>query len=64
MAGGVLSFPAQVVWCTVVGRKQKLGGETHLVARSGLTFTRLTAAQHAVLADTLRALATALQPIA
>ena len=61
---GVLRLPAQVVWCTVVGRKQKLGGETHLVARSGLAFTRLTAAQHTVLADTLRDLATAMQPIA
>jgi hypothetical protein len=62
-AGG-LSLPAQVVWCTVVGRKQKLGGESHLVARSGLQFTTLTAPQHAALTETLQYLATALQPIA
>lgn len=59
---GVLRLPAQVVRCTVVGRKQKLGGEAHLVARSGLAFTRLTAAQHFALASTLRDLATTPQP--
>jgi PilZ domain len=61
---GALNLSAQVVWCTVVGRKRKLGGTSHLVARSGLRFTRLTGAQQAALADTLQDLATALQPIA
>jgi hypothetical protein len=59
-----LSLPAQVVWCTIVGRQQKLGGESYLVARSGLRFTALTVGQQAALADTLHYLATALQPIA
>jgi hypothetical protein len=54
---GALSLPAQVVWCAVIGRKRKLGGEAHLVARSGLRFPTLTGAQHAALADTLRHLA-------
>jgi hypothetical protein len=57
-------LPAQVVWCTVVGRKRKSGGDYHLVARSGLRFTTLTAQQQAALADILHALTTALQPIA
>jgi hypothetical protein len=61
---GALSLPAQVVWCTVVGRKRKLGGASHLVARSGLRFTTLTVGQRAALADTLQHLAAALQPIA
>jgi hypothetical protein len=61
---GVLSLPAQVVWCTVVGRKRKLGGESHLVVRSGLRFTTLTVGQHAALAQTLQDLAAAFQPIA
>jgi len=61
---GALSLPAEGVWCTVVGRKRTLGGESHLVARSGLRFTTRTGAQHAALAQTLRYLATALQPIA
>ena len=61
---GALSLPAQVVWCTVVGRKRKLGGESHLVARSGVRFTTLTGAQHAALAQTVQDLAAALQPIA
>jgi hypothetical protein len=61
---GALSLPAQVVWCTVVGRKRKLGGESHLVARSGLRFTALTVGQHAALAQTLQDLAAAFQPIA
>ena len=39
-------------------------GESHLVVRSSLRFTTLTAAQHAALTDTLHYLATALQPIA
>jgi hypothetical protein len=60
---GALSLPVEVVWCTVVGRKRKLGGESHLVARSGLRFTTLAGAQHAALADSLQHLATALQPI-
>jgi hypothetical protein len=60
---GALSLPVEVVWCTVVGRKRKLGGESHLVARSGLRFTTLAGVQHAALADSLQHLATALQPI-
>ena len=59
---GALNLPAQVVWCTVIGRKRKVGGESHLVARSGLQFTTLTAGQHAALADTLQHLAAALHP--
>jgi|MudIll2142460700_1097286.scaffolds.fasta_scaffold209626_2 hypothetical protein len=59
---GALSLPAQVVWCTVVGRKRKLGGDSHLVARSGLRFTTLTAVQRAALADSLRHLAITVQP--
>ena len=54
---GALSLPAEVVWCTVIGRQHRLGGASHLVARSGLRFTRLTGAQHTTLADTLRHLA-------
>ena len=61
---GALSLPAEVVWCTVVGRKRKLGGESHLVSRSGLRFTTLTVGQHAALAQTLQHLAVAFQPIA
>jgi len=61
---GALSLPAEVVWCTVVGRKRKLGGESHLVSRSGLRFTTLTVGQHAALAQTLQDLAAAFQPIA
>jgi hypothetical protein len=60
---GALSLPAEIVWCTVVGRKRKLGGESHLVARSGLRFTTLMVWQHAALADSLQHLAVALQPI-
>jgi PilZ domain len=59
-----LNLPAQVVWCTVIGRKRKVGGESHLVARSGLQFMTLTAEQQAALAATLHYLATAWQPIA
>jgi hypothetical protein len=61
---GAPSLPAEVVWCTVVGRKLTRGGESHLVARSGLRFTTLTVAQQAALADTLQHVAAALQPIA
>ena len=61
---GAPSLPAEVVWCTVVGRKRTRGGESHLVARSGLRFTTLTVAQQAALADTLQHVAAALQPIA
>ena len=61
---GALNLSAQVVWCTVIGRKRKLGGESHLVARSGLRFTTLTAGQQAALAATLQDLAAALQPSA
>ena len=56
-------LPAQVVWCTVIGRQRTLGGESHLLSHTGLRFTRLTGAQHAALADTLQHLATALQPL-
>jgi hypothetical protein len=42
-----------VVWCAVVGRKRKLGGDSHLVARTGLRFTTLT--------DSLRHLAAVAQ---
>jgi hypothetical protein len=61
---GAPSLPAEVVWCTVVGRKRTRGGESHLVARSGLRFATLTVAQQAALADTLQHVAAALQPIA
>ena len=60
---GALTLPAQVVWCTVIGRQRKLGGTSHLVARSGLRFPRLTGAQHTALADTLQHFATARHPI-
>jgi hypothetical protein len=59
---GVLNLPAQVVWCTVIGRKHKVGGESHLVVRSGLRFATLTRAQHAALAGGLQHLAAAPQP--
>ena len=59
---GALGVPARVIWCTVIGRKRKLGGDSHLVARSGLRFTALTQAQHAAIADSLRHLATARKP--
>ena len=61
---GALSLPAQVVWCTVIGRQRKLGGTSHLVARSGVWFTRLTGAQRTALADTLQDFAATFQPIA
>jgi hypothetical protein len=60
---GALSLSAQVVWCTVIGRKHTLGAEAHLVARTGLRFTRLTGAQHTAIVDTLQHLTAALQPI-
>jgi hypothetical protein len=41
-----------------------VGGESHLVVRSGLRFTTLTVGQHAALAQTLQDLAAAFQPIA
>jgi len=47
---GSLTVPAKVVWCSVIGRKSRLGGESHLVSRSGLRFAKLTAAQDAALA--------------
>jgi hypothetical protein len=61
---GALNLPTKVAWCTVVGRKRRAGGASHLVARSGLRFTTLTGAQHAALAQTLQDLAAAFQPIA
>lgn len=45
-----LSLPARVVWCSVIGRKRRSGGEFHLVSRSGLRFGKLTTAQDAALA--------------
>ena len=62
--GEACTLPAQVVWCTIIGRKRVLGGESHLVARSGLRFGPLTAGQETALAATLRHFATVLQPIA
>ena len=59
---GVLSIRTEVVWCAVIGRMHRLGGASHLVARSGLCFTKLTGAQYTDLADTLQHLAT-VQPI-
>lgn len=47
---GSLTLQAKVVWCSVVGRKRRPGGESHLVSRSGLRFAKLTAAQDAALA--------------
>jgi hypothetical protein len=47
---GALTLPARVVWCTVVGRTRRPGGESHLVSRSGLRFATLNVAQHAALA--------------
>jgi hypothetical protein len=61
---GALSLLAQVVWCTVIGQRRTRGGGSHLVARSGLRFTTLTAEQHAILTDSLQHLVAALQPIA
>jgi hypothetical protein len=64
LPGEACLLSAHVVWCTIVGRKRKLGGESHLVARSGLRFTALSPTQHATLVDTVHFLATAMQPIA
>lgn len=47
---GALSLTAQVVWCTVIGRARRPGGESRLVACSGLRFTKLTIAQDSALA--------------
>ena len=58
---GPLSLPAQVVWCTVVGRRRKLGGDSRLVARTGLRFAALTEVQRAAIAESLRHLTAALQ---
>jgi len=60
---GALSLSAQVVWCTVVGRQRTRGGESHLVARSGLQFSALTGAHRATLAECLQQLTAALQPV-
>jgi hypothetical protein len=57
-----VSLPAQVVWCTVIGRKRKQVGESNLVARSGLQFTPLTVGQQEALTNTLQHLAAARQP--
>jgi len=64
LPGEACALPAHVVWCTIIGRKRKLGGDSPLVARSGLRFTNLSSTQHATLADTVQFLATAMQPIA
>ena len=61
---GALSLPAQVVWCTVIGRHPTSTRDSHLVARSGLRFTTLTTGQQAALADTLHYFATVMQPTA
>jgi hypothetical protein len=45
-----LTVPAKVVWCNVIGRKRRPGGESRLVSRSGLRFAKLTGAQDAALA--------------
>jgi len=50
LPGGVWNLPAQAVWCSVIGRKRRPGGQSHLVSRSGLRFTKLTVAQDAALA--------------
>ena len=62
--GEACTLPAEVVCCAVVGRKRTLGGESHLVVRSGVRFATLTGAQHVALAQTLQDLAAAFQPIA
>jgi PilZ domain len=59
---GALSLPAEVVWCTVIGRQRKPRDGSRLVAQSGLWFTRLTGAQPTALADSLEHLAAAPQP--
>jgi hypothetical protein len=59
---GGLTLPVQVVWCTVIGRRHRVDGESRLVARSGLKFTTLAVAQLAALSATLQHLATAPQP--
>ncbi len=58
---GPLSLSAQVVWCAVVGRRRKLGADSHLVARTGLRFTTLTEVQRQAITDSLRQLAAAVQ---
>lgn len=50
-----LNLPAQVVWCTGIGRARRPGGGSRLVARSGLRFTTLTVAQDTALAWILNA---------
>jgi PilZ domain len=47
---GALTLPAQVVWCSVIGRKRRPGDESLLLSRSGLRFTKLTVAQDTALA--------------
>ena len=54
---GSLSLAAQVVWCTVIGRKPSSDGNRQLVSRTGLRFTKLTATQQTTLASTLQELA-------
>jgi PilZ domain len=52
---GALNLPVQVVWCTVIGRARRPGGDSRLVARSGLRFATLTVAQDAARAWILSA---------
>ncbi len=54
------SLPAAVIWCMVMGRERKHGGESHLVVRSGLKFAALTEGQETALAATLKHFAAAL----
>ncbi len=56
---GALGLSAKVIWCAVIGRKRKLGGDSRLIARTGLRFTTLTEAQRAAIADSLRHFAAA-----
>jgi hypothetical protein len=56
---GARNLPAQVVWCSVIGRKRRPSGESHLVSRSGLRFPTFNGEQHAALANSLQQLAAA-----
>jgi hypothetical protein len=60
---GALTLPARVVWCAVIGRERRPGGDSRLVARSGLRFAALARAQHAVLTESLQQVATVLPSI-
>ncbi len=60
---GSLSLSAQVVWCTVVGRKPSPDGNRQFVSRTGLRFTKLTVTQETTLAGTLHELAAGRVPV-